>query len=200
MMNEESRPEMNPLPAPCSIHLETARLFLRPYQSGDGLLYYQVSQKNRSHLAQFESGNILMYIDSEEGAERAIQRLIDCWQAGEAFFLGAFLQETGEFVAQIYIGFVNRDLPEYELGYIADVDHQGKGYVTEAARAALRFAFEKLGAYRVRLECDDTNLRSSRVAERCGFVREGHIRENRKNTDGSISGTLHYGMLRKEFR
>ncbi len=111
-----------------------------------------------------------------------------------------FKKETREFVAQIYIGLVNHELPEYELGYIVDVDHEGKGYVTEAARAALKFIFEQLGAHRVRLECDDTNHRSSRVAERCGFILEGHIRENKKNPNGGISGTLHYGMLQREFR
>jgi len=31
------------------------------------------------------------------------------------------------------------------------------------------------------------------------MVREGHIRENKRNADGSISGTLHYGLLRSEF-
>lgn len=184
---------------PSSIHIETERLFLRPYQPGDGILYYQTSQRNKKHLAQYESGNVLMLIDSEEEAERAIERLIASWDAGEAFFLGAFLKETGEFVAQIYIGLSNRQLPEYELGYIVDVDHEGKGFITEATVAALRFVFEQLGAQRIRLECDDTNLRSRKVAERCGFVQEGHIRENRRNVDGSISGTLHYGLLRSEF-
>jgi RimJ/RimL family protein N-acetyltransferase len=179
--------------------METERLFLRPYQSGDGVLYYQIGQRNKKHLEKFESGNILMQIESEEEGERAIQRLIASWDAGEAFSLGAFQKETGNFVAQIYIGLSNRRLPEYELGYIVDVDHEGKGYVTEAAGAALRFVFEGLGAHRVRLECDDTNLRSRKVAERCGFVQEGHIRENKRNIDGKISGTLQYGLLRSEF-
>ena len=182
-----------------STYQETDRLFLRPYQAGDGKLYYEVGQRNKSHLAQYESGNILMHIDSEEEAERVIQRLIACWDAGEAFFLGVFLKESREFVAQVYIGQVNLALPEYEIGYIVDVAHQGKGYVTEAVRAALQFVFEQLGAHKVRLECDDTNCRSSRVAERSGFIQEGHIRENRRNADGGLSGTLHYGLLRREF-
>ncbi len=56
-----------------------------------------------------------------------------------------------------------------------------------------------LMAQRVCLECDDTNLRSIHVAERCGFVQEGHIRENKRNPDGTISGKLHYGMLKSEY-
>jgi ribosomal-protein-alanine N-acetyltransferase len=80
-----------------------------------------------------------------------------------------------------------------------DQDREGQGYVTEAVRAAMGFIFEHLGAHRVRMECDDTNERSWRVAERCGMVREGHIRENKRNVDGTLSGTLHFGLLRREF-
>jgi aminoglycoside 6'-N-acetyltransferase len=190
---------MNPIHPPLSTSLETERLFLRPYKLGDGSLYYWISQRNKIHLAQYESGNALMGIHSEEEAENVIKEWVASWEAGNALFMGVFLKENGEFAAQVYIGLSNRDLPEYEVGYIVDVEHEGKGYVTEAVRAALHFVFDKLEAHRVRLECDDTNLRSIRVAERCGFVREGHIRENRRNADGSISGTLHYGLLRREF-
>jgi RimJ/RimL family protein N-acetyltransferase len=60
----------------------------------------------------------------------------------------------------------DRKLPEYEIGYFADVDHEGQGYVTEVVRATLAVLFEQLDAHRVRLGVGDTNLRSIRVAER----------------------------------
>jgi ribosomal-protein-alanine N-acetyltransferase len=179
--------------------VETERLYLRCYQAGDGAWYYAMSQKNKPHLARYESGNAVMTISSEEEAELVVRDLAAAWTARTAFFMAAFRRDTQTFVAQIYVGVVNWDLPEFEIGFFADVEHQGQGYVTEAARGALRFTFERLRAHRVRLKCDDTNVASWRVAERCGMVREGHIRENKKNADGSISGTLHYGLLRSEF-
>lgn len=190
---------MHSLPAdlPCSFASE--RLQIRCYQAGDGPWYYAMSQRNKAHLARYESGNAVMAIDSMADAEAVVRDFAAAWAERRAFFAAAFLRNTQEFTAQMYIGVANRDLPELEIGYFADVDHQGRGYVTEATRAALRFAFRHLGAYRVRLECDDTNVRSYLVAERCGMVREGHIRENKKNADGSISGTLHYGLLRREW-
>jgi aminoglycoside 6'-N-acetyltransferase len=110
-----------------------------------------------------------------------------------------FSRETGEFVAQIYVGPVDKELPDYAVGYFVDRDHEGQGYVTEAVRGALGFIFGELKAHRASLQCDDTNERSIRVAERCGFTREGHLRENKRNPDGTLSGTLHYGILRSEF-
>ncbi len=178
---------------------ETERLFLRGYQAGDGGWYYAMSQRNKPHLARYESGNSVMRIETEEHAEIAVRDFAVAWAARNAFFLGVFRKDTSEFVAQIYIGAVDWNLPEFEIGYFADVEHEGQGYVTEAVRGALHFVFEHLHAHRVRLECDDTNVRSYRVAERCGLIKEGHIRENKPNPDGSFSGTLYYGMLRSEF-
>jgi len=31
------------------------------------------------------------------------------------------------------------------------------------------------------------------------MVREGHVRENKRNPDGTLSGTLHFGLLKREF-
>jgi aminoglycoside 6'-N-acetyltransferase len=178
--------------------IETERLYLRCYRAGDGPWYYEMSQRNKLHLARYEPGNAVMTINTERDAEIAVRSFAAAWVARDAFFLGAFRRDTDEFVAQIYIGPSDWDLPEFEIGYFADVEHEGQGYVTEAAEATLRFVFEHLGAHRVRLRCDDANVRSFRVAERCGMIREGHIREDKRNADGSISGTLHYGMLRSD--
>jgi ribosomal-protein-alanine N-acetyltransferase len=158
-----------------------------------------MSQKNRIHLTQYEADNVVMSIESEQDAEDVVRELAAEWTARNCFFLGAFDRETDEFVAQVYVGPVNWDVPEFEIGFFVDKDHEGQGYVTEAVIAAMRFIFEHLKAHRVSMECDDTNKRSVRVAERCGMVREGHIRENKRNADGKLSGTLHFGLLKREY-
>ena len=179
--------------------IETERLYLRCYEAGDGPWYYAMSQQNRSHLMRYESQNVVMSIKSEKDGEVVVRELAAEWMARNCFFMGAFDRATDEFVAQIYVGPVNWDLPEFAIGYFVDRGHEGRGYVTEAVKATLGFIFEHLRAHRVRIECDDTNVRSYKVAERCGLVREGHFRENKKNPDGTMSGTLVYGLLKSEF-
>lgn len=182
-----------------SFPIRTERLILRPYVVEDAAQYYHVALRNHAHLARFEAGNSLMQITSIADAEKVIRDFAEMWQACRAYFLGAFLPDTGEFAAQIYIGASNRDLPEYELGFIADCEHERRGYVTEAARAALGFIFNDLHAHRVRLECDDTNLRSALVAERLCMPLEGHLHQNHPHPDGSITGTFLYGLLKSEW-
>lgn len=179
--------------------IETERLYLRRYEPGDGEWYYTVGRRNRAHLSRYESENAIRTLETAQDGERLVRQLKGEWEMGNYFFFGAFEQTTGEFVAQITVGPVNWELPEFEVGYFCDCDHEGRGFVTEAVRAVVGWIMGHLHAHRVRIECDDTNVRSYRVAERCGFVREAHFRENKKHDDGSISGTLFYGLLRSEF-
>ena len=179
--------------------IETERLFLRSYQAGDGAWYHSMSQKNKLHLAQFEADNPVMSINSEEDAEIVVRDFAADWVARKAFFMGVFLKGTQEFVAQIYVGVVNWGLPEFEIGYFVEKEHESRGFVTEAVNGALQFCFGSLGAHRVSLKCDDTNVRSYGVADRCGMVREGHIRASKKYVGGRTSGTLLYGLLRSEY-
>ena len=178
---------------------ESERLILRPYQAGDGAMYYAVGQKNRKHLQRYEADNVILTAKNEPEAETLVQELAADWAARKCFFLGAWDKLSGEFVAQVYIGVVNWDTPEFEIGFFVDQDHEGQGYVTESVRAALDFVFEHLQAQRVSLRCNSTNLRSQRVAERCGFTREGLLRQKRRHPDGSFSDTLIYGLLHREW-
>ena len=74
-----------------------------------------------------------------------------------------------------------------------------QGYATEATKAALAFVFKHLKSNKASLTCDEDNQRAYGVAERCGFVREGCLREQVNRKDGTLVGKLCYGMLRTEF-
>jgi len=103
--------------------------------------------------------------------------------------------EPGDGSMYFTVGQKNRQ----HLQQFEDVDHQGKVYVTEAVKAALGFIFKYLKAQRICLHTRDSNLLSQRVTERCGFILEGHIRENKRDPDGTISGDSYYGLLKREY-
>ena len=58
---------------------------------------------------------------------------------------------------------------EVELLYGADRAYWGRGLVTEAARASLRYGFGRVGLARVMAVTDKENLGSRRVMEKCGM-------------------------------
>ena len=182
--------------------LETERLLVRAYRAGDGVLYYAACVRNHAHLLPFEFGNSALDVRSVDDAEALVRSFAADWAARKHFFLGAWDRATGAFVAQVYVGVVDWALPEFELGYWVDCAHEGRGYVTEAARAALELIFGALGAHRVRIGCNETNVRSQRVAERLGFVREAYHRQTRRHIplpDGTFSGDYVYALLRSDY-
>ena len=85
------------------------------------------------------------------------------------------------------------DWPGLELGWTVARDLWGKGYASEAARAALRWGFENIDAGEIISAIHPDNARSIRVAERLGekFVRNGTIRGE---------PCLIYGISRDEWR
>ncbi len=178
---------------------ESERLVLRSYQTGDATWYYSMSLRNRAHLQRYEWDNVVATIANQNATAALMQELAEAFEKQTYFFIGAFAKDSGDFVAQIYVGPVDWKLPEFEIGYFADVDHEGLGYVTEAVQATLKILFQQINAHRVRLHCDETNLRSIRVAERCHMTKEGILRENRRNPDGTYSSSLIYGLLKREY-
>jgi RimJ/RimL family protein N-acetyltransferase len=71
---------------------------------------------------------------------------------------------------------VNREEQTAELGYVVSASARGRGVATEALRLLTEWAFTELRAVRIELWIDVFNEASMRVAERCGYVREGVLR------------------------
>lgn len=63
-----------------------------------------------------------------------------------------------------------------EVGYWAPTPVSGKGFTTLAVRVVVLYAFDKLGVDRLQVMHDEANVASRRVIEKCGFAREGVLR------------------------
>jgi RimJ/RimL family protein N-acetyltransferase len=90
----------------------------------------------------------------------------------EAF---AALGDDGEFLGLALAPSIDREAGEVELGYLVAPAARGRGVATAILRELTRWAFEQ-GALRAELVINVGNPASERVAERCGFVREGVLR------------------------
>ncbi len=109
--------------------IETERLYLRCYEPGDGSWYYEMIQKNRPHLERYESDNAAMTIKTEDDAEVLMREFAAGWAARSYFFMGVFDKLSNEFVAQLYIGPSNWDLPEF-VGFLKCAELRWKFFST----------------------------------------------------------------------
>jgi ribosomal-protein-serine acetyltransferase len=93
------------------------------------------------------------------------------------------------FAADDLIGCIGLDtyqplLRSAQLGYWLRSDRAGRGYMTEAGRAVVDFAFDELKLHRIELHSDTRNAASIRVAEKLGFTRVGTLRDGERGIDG----------------
>jgi RimJ/RimL family protein N-acetyltransferase len=119
--------------------------------------------------------------------------------SGEDFALWAFLKGTDEFVMACGLHHCDWEVPKFEIGYWCRTSHQGHGYVTEAVRALTRVGFERLGANRMEIRCDERNSRSRRVAERAGYRLEAKLKNDSRAPDGALRNTLIYALFPDEY-
>jgi RimJ/RimL family protein N-acetyltransferase len=90
-------------------------------------------------------------------------------------------------------------VPKFEIGYWCRTRFERQGYITEAVRGILRFGFETVGARRIQVRCDSTNVRSIAVAERIGIRREGVMKNDCVATDGSLRDMIVFAMTDKDW-
>jgi RimJ/RimL family protein N-acetyltransferase len=91
----------------------------------------------------------------------------------EAF---AALDDNGGFLGLALAFGIDREALEAELGYVVAPGARGRGVATEMLRRLTAWALDDLGMLRLTLIIDVENPASLRVAERCGYEREGLMR------------------------
>lgn len=92
----------------------------------------------------------------------------------------------------------NRPMRHAELGYWVGVEHQNRGYATEAARRLVRWAFEDLDLLRVFARHLARNPASGRVMEKLGMRKEGVLRRHILKW-GVPEDVVIRALLREEF-
>jgi RimJ/RimL family protein N-acetyltransferase len=85
-------------------------------------------------------------------------------------------EPTGEFLGMAALVHVDEEGRQAEAGYIVSPRARGRGIAVRALNLLTEWALTELALNRVELRISSDNPASMRVAERCGFVREGVLR------------------------
>jgi RimJ/RimL family protein N-acetyltransferase len=185
-------PVKDPLLLDLPERIETRRLVLRTPRPGDGPIVNEAVLETIEALQRWMAWSVPTPTveQSEQWCRKAAADFI---ARKRLAFLSFSRQEPAAFVGSNAIHAVDWDVPRFEIGYWVRRRQEGQGYVTEAATALARFAFEALGARRVEIRMDDRNERSWRVAERLGFRLEGVLR-NECREAGKLRDTRVYAV------
>jgi len=112
---------------------------------------------------------------SREESKSLIDRAERSFEAEGLGLWACEIASTGEFIGFVGLcrpGFESTFTPCVEVGWRLARDHWGKGYATEAAQTVTQDGFERLGLAEILSWTAAINLRSKRVMERIGMVRD----------------------------
>jgi RimJ/RimL family protein N-acetyltransferase len=173
--------------------LETERLILRPPHAGDGAMV------NAAILETWDSLHHWMPWAAErpsvDETEAVMRRQHASWIARTGLNMILVRRDTQAFVGAAGFPRLDWDLRRFEIGYWIRRSCEGQGLVSEAVAALTELAFTTLAAVRVEIHTSHRNLRSQRVAERCGFVLEGRLRDFGREPSGELRDEMIYGRV-----
>ena len=144
----------------------TPRLILRPPTLDDFDTIQTAKEEAWSDL-QLWMGWALDNQRSREATENSIRRVMD-YQNQAGIALAGFHRINGDFVVRTALDLTD-ELDVYETGYWAAPKYARRGMATEAANAAIRYAFGHLGAMAINIGFFDGNESSRRIVEKPGF-------------------------------
>ena len=172
--------------------LRTERLLIRPWQSADVADAF-------SYASDEEWARYLLNVPQPytyQDAESFITRVSGIDWAREADFA---IELNGHAIGGIRLYLVTPANDVAGLGYNVGRAYWNKGYVTEAVRAILPYAFGTAGLHKVFATADARNLASIRVMQKVGMQQEALLREHRSYR-GEHADEVHYGILRSEWQ
>ena len=92
------------------------------------------------------------------------------------FDWGIVLKETNTVIGMIAV-FDIQNSRMGDIGYRIHPEYWNMGITTEALNGVVKFVFENTEIERLNGRADVRNIASNKVLERCGFIKEGTIRQ-----------------------
>jgi RimJ/RimL family protein N-acetyltransferase len=181
--------------------LVSPRLTLRALRASDASELLWLYQSNRTRFSDSFPQSVASLRD-EDAARIYIESKATEWEAGRGFWyciLSRFNPAEPKLIGQVQIKNVDWELSRAEIAYLLDQEFEGRGLMSEALGLVLEACFDSLGLNRVFLRTIVGNDRSSKLAERLGFIKEGTLREEFLTLDKKRVDLNYFGMLSSEF-
>jgi ribosomal-protein-alanine N-acetyltransferase len=151
------------------IFAETERLILREILLTDESAMFEMDSDPEVHT--FLGNNP---VKSREEMKKIIQSIRQQYSDYGIGRWAAIEKATGNFIGWSGLKFIteseNNKVNFYDVGYRLAKKYWGKGYATESAKAALRYAFEEMNLEEVIGTAHVENKSSRNVLEKCGLT------------------------------
>lgn len=170
----------------------THRLLLSPFQLSDTPQFALLASEPRVQATDICFDGPI----TEVRAKEIIEFYQKAWQDKAAYFMGIRNKVTAELMGSVSLSFTPA-FERAELGFWLGLPYWGRGIVTEAAEAMLRFGFYELDLHRINSQHLSHNPASGKVMQKLGMKYEGCLRQHVRIKETWYH--MHqYGILKEE--
>ncbi|UYV12433.1 MAG: GNAT family N-acetyltransferase [Phycisphaera sp.] len=158
--------------------LRTERLPVRfPHVAdAEGIARYYTN--NSEHLEEFGPARDEAFYTEAYWQVRIAQMRDEFDRDASVGFFVYLKDEPSEVIGQANVfNIARKSFQCGTLGYSIAKAHEGRGYMTEACRAVVSYAFETMNLHRVQAGHLPENLASGAVLRKLGFLPEGYARD-----------------------
>lgn len=179
------------------VKIETERLIIRDY-AGDDIEAFHKLFTNDAVMAlmpEIKSSSL------DESYKYLYEAIVESrYEDRRKYFFAITLKETGVYIGEIgFSTLIDCDEGKVvNLGYFIFPEYWSQGFVTEAVRATLSYAFQSANVIKVESGCLKANTGSIRVMEKVGMTREAELLKH-MYYNGELHDRLDYRMLKEEW-
>ncbi len=155
------------------INISTERLILRGIKASDAESMFKY--RSNPQIYKFQSWKPQTLEEVKEfiyEKTAKIPNIPDTW-----YQLGILFKETDELIGDIGIHFIDSDNLQVEIGFTLSLEHQCKGYATEAIIGVINYLFNNLKKHRIIASVDPRNIKSIALLERIQMRKEAHFKK-----------------------
>ncbi|NLT50498.1 MAG: GNAT family N-acetyltransferase [Ignavibacteria bacterium] len=110
-------------------------------------------------------------------SRKFISNIMQCAIEGRECPWGIEFKETSKIIGTAGFNFCDTRNKKAEIGYALSPQYWNKGIMTEIVNLITVYGFKYLALNRIEARCELENIASHKVLEKCGYTKEGILRQ-----------------------
>ncbi len=173
--------------------LETERLILREIVPKDVSDLFRI--RGDYEVTKYNTGKAY---ENVEQAAKLIEAITDGYIYKRELRWGIALKTHDQLIGMCGYNYWDRTDQRGSIGYDLARAYWGKGIMSEALRAIIRFGFTEMALHRIEADASIYNEASINVLQKLAFTQEG-IQREQYFEDGTFHDLVLFALLKKDF-
>ena len=178
--------------------LITRRTVVRRFREREGAAFFDLYHSNASVLSSLLP-EVVPALGSALEAEYFVRSQLAAWLRQEGLPFAIWDKENARMIGYVSLSPLSPNWHKAQMSGFMDKDMNRQGLMTEVLQSLLQVAFRQVLIEKITLVVSAENTAGQRLAKKCGFQREGELREELRRNSGEPIDAVLFGILRSQY-